>query len=56
MARQRISQEDLADILGTTQEMISRYINGDCIPNCIRLRQISKVLNCSMDDFFYQEY
>lgn len=56
MNRKGITQEQLASELNTTQAMISRYIRGECIPSAIVLRRISKVLNCSMDEFFYKKY
>ena len=56
MARNNINQEELAEKIGTTQTMISRYIRGETIPNVFTVRKIAKVLNCSMDDLFYQKY
>lgn len=56
MNRKRITQEQLADKLNTTQVMISRYVRGETIPSAITLRKIAKALDCSMDDFFYREY
>lgn len=56
MNRNRITQEKLSEELNTTQAMISRYVRGETIPSAITLRKIAKILNCSMDDFFYKEY
>lgn len=56
MNRNRITQEKLSEELNTTQAMISRYVRGETIPSAIMLRKIAKILNCSMDDFFYKEY
>ena len=56
MNRKNITQDELAEKTNTSQVMISRYITGRCIPSVIVLRKIAKVLNCSMDDFFYKEY
>lgn len=56
MARNQITQEDLAEIIDTSQVMISRYVRGETIPSVIVLRKIAKALGCSMDDFFYKEY
>lgn len=55
MERQGLRQEDLAAIVGTSQVMISRYMNG-MIPNAYMLRKIARSLDCSMDDFFYSDY
>lgn len=56
MNRNRVTQEQLSESLNTTQAMISRYVRGETIPSVIVLRKIAKILNCSMDDFFYKEY
>jgi DNA-binding XRE family transcriptional regulator len=56
MNRKWITQEQLAEQINTSQVMISRYVRGETIPSAIILRKIAKALDCSMDDFFYQEY
>lgn len=56
MYSQGVTQELLAAEIGTTQAMISRYTSGKVIPSVLIVKKIAKVLNCSMDDFFYKEY
>ena len=56
MKRKYITQEQLAELIGTSQVTISRWINGECLPSVIMVRKIAKVLDCSMDELFYQEY
>lgn len=56
MSRKYITQEQLANELNTSQVMISRYVRGESVPSAIVLRKIAKILNCSMDDFFYKQY
>ena len=56
MKRKYISQEQLAELVGTSQIMISRYMNGKTLPNVLIIRKIVKVLDCSMDDLFYRNY
>lgn len=56
MKRKYISQEQLAELVGTSQVMISRYMNGKTLPNVLIIRKIAKVLDCSMDDLFYRNY
>ena len=56
MGRKFITQEQLAEMLGTTQAMISRYVRGEVIPSAIVLRKIAKTIGCSMDDFFDRDY
>lgn len=47
-----ILQEDLAKEIGVSQQSISRYVNGDCMPSIFTLIKLSEVLFCSLDDFF----
>ena len=56
MMHECLTQEELADRVGTSQIMISRYMTGACVPSAVMLKKIAKALNTSMDDFFYQEY
>jgi DNA-binding XRE family transcriptional regulator len=53
MYRKGMSQEELANKIGTTQPMISRYMNGLSIPSIVVAKQIAMALNCHLDDFFY---
>lgn len=56
MKRACVDQAQLAEYLGTHQVVISRYVNGDYTPDYNRLGEIAKILNCSVDDFYYKEY
>jgi len=56
MNRKFISQDELASRIGSSQQMVSRYISGDAMPNSLTLRKIARVLGCSMDDLFYKHY
>ena len=56
MSRNHITQYQLAELTNTSQVMISRYVRGESVPSAIVLRRIAKILNCSMDDFFYRQY
>ena len=56
MKRKYITQEQLAELTGISRITISRYINGTCLPNVLVVRKFAKVLDCSMDELFYQEY
>jgi len=56
MQRKWITQDQLAERLGTSQTMISHYMTGRCIPTATTLRDIAKILNCSMDEFFYDDF
>ena len=56
MKHKWINQEELAERIGTTQVMISRYVNGQCLPGMIMLKKIAKALNCSTEDFYYKHF
>lgn len=56
MSRNQITQEELAERLNLSRRTISRYINGETIPNALMLKKMSTALNCSLDEFFYKEY
>lgn len=56
MRRRGINQETLAELIGTTQTVISRYVTGESIPNFITLEKIAEALNCSTEDFRYKHY
>ena len=56
MKHRGVSQEVLAERVGTSQTMITRYINGYCIPSTIMLAKIARALNCSLDDLVYREF
>lgn len=56
MRRKNINQEELAERLGTTQTVISRYVTGNSVPNFITVEKIAEILNCSLDDFRYKHY
>lgn len=54
MNRKGITQDMLADMVGTTQPMISRYIQGDAMPSFTTIIKLAKALDCSADDFYYK--
>lgn len=56
MGRNRITQEEMAERINTSQTMISHYMTGRSLPNVITLNKIAKVIGCSMDDFFNKNY
>ena len=56
MGRRGYTQEQLADELNMSRAMVNRYIRGHSLPTVIVLRKIAKVLDYSMDDFFYKNY
>ena len=56
MGRKRIGQQELAECVGTSQVMISRYVRGETIPSVLMARKIAKTLGYSLDDFFDRDY
>ena len=55
MKHRQMTQEELAEAVGTSQTMITRYINGYCIPSIVMLAKIARALKCSVDDFLYKD-
>lgn len=56
MKFKRITQIELADNIGISRLTVSRYVNGQRVPDYLTLKKISKVLNCPLDeitDFWY---
>lgn len=50
--RTNITQNELADTIGVSRAMMSRYITGTSVPGADKLYLLSKLLNCSVNDFF----
>ena len=50
--QKNITQDELAEELGTTRQAVSRYENGDRGVNQFLLFQMAKIFNKSIDDFF----
>ena len=50
--RKNMNQDELARLLGTTKQTISRYENGDRQANQDILFQLANIFNVSVDDFF----
>ena len=56
MERKRITQEELAERIGVSRMMVSNYIKGRSIPNYSVVVRMAKTLNCSTEDFRYDDY
>ena len=48
----RMSQTDLAEILGISQVAVSKWELGQSMPRVSMLPRIAKVLRCKVADFF----
>lgn len=52
MNRKWVTQEELAKRINSSQQMISRYLTGQSIPNIITIKKIAEALNCDVNYFF----
>ena len=55
MKHRQITQEELAEKVGTSQTMITRYVTGRCVPSVVMLAKIARALRCSVDDLLYKD-
>lgn len=56
MQRKGITQEMLAEFIGTSQQMISRYCRGDAMPSQFIIHKMALLLECEDYELLYQEY
>lgn len=47
-----LSKGELAEKIGVTNAMLSRYIRGNSAPNIIVARRLASVLGCTLDEMF----
>ena len=47
-----ISQGKLAYMVGVSQQTISKYLSGECLPSFMMIKKLSIALNCSVEDFY----
>lgn len=50
-----ISQESLAQRLGTTQKCISQYERGDCLPSVTFVMQLAQYYHLTTDDLLCRD-
>lgn len=48
-----LTQNDLSEITGISQTMISFYVNGRSVPSFDKVDKICRALGCSMDELRY---
>lgn len=51
-----MSQSELAEKLGITNAMLSRYIHGTSMPSVDKAHQIARLIGCSTDELFDDTY
>lgn len=56
LERTHTTQKMLADKLGITQQMISKYCRGEIMPSQYTIHKIALVLDCKDEDLLYQDY
>lgn len=52
MNRKWVTQDELATRIESTQQMVSRYLTGQSIPNALTLKKIAMALGCATDDLY----
>lgn len=52
MKNRMMLQDELTEITGITQGMLSRYIGGRSIPNMYNARKIADGLQCSIEELY----
>lgn len=52
MNRKWVTQDELAQRINSSQQMISRYLTGQSIPSALTLKKIADALDCNVNDFY----
>ena len=53
MRKQRnMTQSELAQLLGVSQANISQWETGEAMPRADKVRELAKILKCSIDDLY----
>lgn len=52
MNRKWVTQEELAQRINSSQQMISRYLTGQSIPSALTIKKIADALDCNVNDFY----
>ena len=52
MNRKWVTQEEIAQRLNSSQQMISRYLTGQSIPSALTIKKIADALDCNVNDFY----
>lgn len=55
MKEDHMKEEYLADEIGISRSMVSRYVNGQSMPSFLTVVKIADVLFCSLDDFLIDD-
>jgi DNA-binding helix-turn-helix protein len=52
MSAKWIDQDELARRIGTSQQMVSKYLTGKSVPGYLMLHKIANALDCNINDFY----
>lgn len=52
IAKNEVSKKDVAQKMGVSQVVLSRWINGHSKPSLINAFKLAHLLNCKVDDLF----
>lgn len=55
MKEDHMKEEYLADEIGISRSMVSRYVNGQSMPSFLTVVKIADVLFCSLDEFLIED-
>lgn len=55
MIRNGLTQEDLANMVGISQSMLSNFMTGRSMPGLYIVDKLARALDCSVDDFIYNQ-
>ena len=55
MKEDHMKEEYLANEIGISRSMVSRYVNGQSMPSFLTVVKIADVLFCSLDDFLIDD-
>lgn len=53
--KQNLTQEQLAEMLGISDRAISKWENGNCMPDASNIPELCKILNITINDLFSGE-
>lgn len=55
MKEDKMKEEYLANEVGISRSMVSRYVNGQSMPSFLTVVKIADVLFCSLDEFLVDD-
>lgn len=56
MWRGKFSRDELAEAVGLSEAILSKYVNGKAIPRFHIVERLARTLSCSVDDFLPKDF